>query len=138
MRRPFKASTPRLSTEAQRLAALAQSLTQSGSRLEERAIEHQLELGLQKALKSGHQDTIDSTLNSLFKEDVSAYDVLLESAEAVSESSTMTELVDGVETTWQALLVSAPICWPAAPVWRWRPICIPSTSCLIRTPRCMP
>ena len=109
MRRPSKASSPRLSPEAARLAALAQSLTQSGSRLEERAIEHQLELGLQKSLKSGHQDTIDATLNSLFKEDVSAYDVLLESAEAVSESSTMTELVDGVETHWQALLVAAPV-----------------------------
>jgi hypothetical protein len=109
MRRPSKASTPRLSAEAQRLIALSSAIAQSGSRLEERMLEQQLELSLQKALKSGHQDTIDNTLNSLFKDDVNAYDMLLESAEAVSESSTMTELVDGVETTWQALLVAAPI-----------------------------
>lgn len=109
MRRPFKASPPRLSAEAQRLIALSSSISQSGSRLEERALEQQLELGLQKLLKSGHQDTIDTTLNSLFKDDLNAYDVLLENAEAVSESSTMTELVDGVETGWHALLVAAPI-----------------------------
>ena len=109
MRRPFKASPPRLSAEAQRLIALSSFISQSGSRLEERALEQQLELGLQKLLKSGHQDTIDTTLNSLFKDDLNAYDVLLENAEAVSESSTMTELVDGVETGWHALLVAAPI-----------------------------
>lgn len=109
MRRPFKASPPRLSAEAQRLIALSSSISQSGSRLEERALEQQLELGLQKLLKSGHQDTIDTTLNSLFKDDLNAYDVLLENAEAVSESSTMTELVNGVETGWHALLVAAPI-----------------------------
>ena len=109
MRRPFKASPPRLSTEAQRLIALSQSISQSGSRLEERVLEQQLELSLQKLLKTGHQDTIDNTLNSLFKDDLNAYDVLLENAEAVSESSTMTELVDGVETAWQALLVAAPV-----------------------------
>ncbi|WP_426109894.1 DUF2863 family protein [Massilia sp. PWRC2] len=109
MRRPFKASPPRLSTEAQRLIALSQSISQSGSRLEERVLEQQLELSLQKLLKTSHQDTIDNTLNSLFKDDLNAYDVLLENAEAVSESSTMTELVDGVETTWQALLVAAPV-----------------------------
>ncbi|WP_426196618.1 DUF2863 family protein [Massilia sp. DWR3-1-1] len=109
MRRPFKASPPRLSAEAQRLIALSSSLSQSGSRLEERVLEQQLELSLQKLLKTGHQDTIDNTLNSLFKDDINAYDVLLENAEAVSESSTMTELVDGVETAWQALLVAAPV-----------------------------
>src|SRR6476469_9218675 len=109
MRRPIKDSLPRLSSEAQRLVGLSQAISQSGSRLEERAMEQQLELGLQKMLKTGHQDSIDNILNNLFKEDISAYDVLLESAEAVSESSTMTELVDGVETGWQALLVAAPI-----------------------------
>jgi hypothetical protein len=109
MRRPNKASTPRLSAEAQRLIALSSAISQSGSRIEERMLEQQLELSLQKLLKSAHQDSIDNTLNSLFKDDLNAYDVLLENAEAVSESSTMTELVDGVETTWQALLVAAPI-----------------------------
>lgn len=109
MRRPFKASPPRLSAEAQRLIALSQSIAQSGSRLEERVLEQQLEHSLQKLLKTGHQDTVDNTLNSLFRDDVNAYDVLLENAEAVSESSTMTELVDGVETSWQALLVAAPV-----------------------------
>jgi hypothetical protein len=109
MRRPSKDTSPRLSSEAQRLVGLSQAISQSGSRLEERALEQQLELGLQKMLKTGHQDSIDNILNKLFKEDLNAYDVLLESAEAVSESSTKTELVDGVESSWQALLVAAPV-----------------------------
>ena len=77
--------------------------------MEERAWERQLDTQLQKLLKTGHQDTIDTTLNVLFKEDLNAYDTLMEGVEAVSESSIMVDSVDGVETTYQALLVAAPI-----------------------------
>lgn len=109
MRRPPKDSTPKLSAESQRLVSIAQSIVQAGSRLEERTFERQLDTQLQKLLKTGHQDTVDTTLNALFKDDLNAYDVLMEGVEAVSESSTMTELHDGVETTYQALLIAAPI-----------------------------
>ena len=109
MRRPSKDTSHKLSAECQRLVSIAQGSVQAASRIEERAWERQLDTHLQKLLKSGHQDTIDTTLNALFKDDLNAYDTLMEGVEAVSESSTMVEMVDGVETTWQALLVAAPI-----------------------------
>ncbi|NML62300.1 DUF2863 family protein [Massilia sp. RP-1-19] len=109
MRRPSKDPSNKLSAESQRLVSISQSIVQAGSRMEERAFEHQLDAQLQKLLKTGHQDTVDSTLNVLFKDDLNAYDVLMECVEAVSESSTMTDVIDGVETTYQALLVAAPV-----------------------------
>ena len=109
MRRPSKDSSPKLSAESQRLVSISQAVVQSASRIEERAWERQLDTQLQKLLKTGHQDTIDTTLNVLFKDDLNAYDVLMEGVEAVSESSLMIDQQDGVETTWQALLVAAPI-----------------------------
>ncbi|RJG11398.1 DUF2863 family protein [Massilia cavernae] len=109
MRRPSKDSTNKLSAESQRLVSISQSIVQAGSRLEERTFERHLDMQLQKLLKTAHQDTIDATLNVLFKDDLNAYDVLMEGVEAVSESSTMTEMHDGVETTHQALLIAAPV-----------------------------
>jgi len=109
MRRPSKDSSHKLSAESQRLTSIAQAIVQAGSRIEERAWERHLDTHLQKLLKSGHQDTIDTTLNALFKDDLNAYDILMEGVEAVSESSVMVEQHDGVETSWQALLVAAPI-----------------------------
>ena len=109
MRRPSKDPSNKLSAECQRLVSISQSIVQAGSRLEERTFERQLDTQLQKLLKTGHQDTVDSTLNVLFKDDLNAYDVLMEGVEAVSESSTMTDVIDGVETTYQALLVAAPV-----------------------------
>jgi hypothetical protein len=109
MRRPPKDPSNKLSAESQRLASISMAIAQSASRIEERTWEQQLDTQLQKLLKSGHQETVDTTLNALFKDDLNAYDVLMESVEAVSESSTMVEMNDGVETSWQALLVAAPI-----------------------------
>ena len=109
MRRPSKDSAHKLSAESQRLVSISQAIVQAASRLEERAWERQLDAQLQKLLKSSHQDTIDTTLNVLFKEDLNAYDTLMEGVEAVSESSVMVEQHDGVDSSWQALLVAAPI-----------------------------
>lgn len=109
MRRPSKDSSPKLSAESQRLVGISQAIVQAASRVEERACERQLDLHLQKLLRTGHQDTIDATLNVLFKEDLNAYDTLMEGVEAVSESSIMVDQHEGVETTYQALLVAAPI-----------------------------
>ncbi|MES2148678.1 MAG: DUF2863 family protein [Pseudomonadota bacterium] len=109
MRRPSKDSSHKLSAESQRLVSIAQAIVQAASRIEERAWERHLDTQLQKLLKSSHQDTIDTTLNVLFKEDLNAYDTLMEGVEAISESSTMTEQQDSAEVTWQALLVAAPI-----------------------------
>jgi hypothetical protein len=110
MRRPSKDSSHKLSAESQRLASISQAIVQAASRVEERTWEGQLDTQLQKLLKTNHQDSIDAALNVLFKEDIGAYDVLMDGVEAVSESSTMVEqLAEGGEQTWQALLVAAPI-----------------------------
>jgi hypothetical protein len=71
---------------------------------------HSLDAQLQKLLKTGHQDTVDATLNALFKEDLNAYDVLMDSVEAASESGSVTiDAADGVAKQYDVLLVAAPI-----------------------------
>ncbi len=109
MRRPNKDSSHKLSAESQRLVTYALAVGQAASRIEERAWEHSLDAQLHKLLKTGHQETIDSTLNSLFKEDLNAYDVLMDGVEAVSESSSITVETDGVAKRYDVLLVAAPI-----------------------------
>ncbi|MES2113668.1 MAG: DUF2863 family protein [Pseudomonadota bacterium] len=109
MRRPSKDSSHKLSAESQRLVAYAQAVGQAASRIEERAWEHSLDAQLQKLLKTGHQDTIDTTLGSLFKEDLNAYDVLMDGVEAVSESVAISQDVEGVPHQYDVLLVAAPI-----------------------------
>ncbi|ALK98265.1 hypothetical protein AB595_07605 [Massilia sp. WF1] len=108
MRRSSKDS-PKLSAESQRLVSTSQAIVQAASRVEERTWERNLDSQLQKLLKTNHQDSIDAALNVLFKGDLAVYDVLMDSVEAVSESSTMTEQANGAEVTWQALLVAAPV-----------------------------
>jgi hypothetical protein len=109
MRRPSKDSIHKLSAESQRLSSIAQAIVQAASRIEERTWERQLDTQLQKLLKTNHQESIDTALNELFKDDLAAYDVLMDGVEAVSESSVLVEDQDGKEVTWQALLVAAPI-----------------------------
>jgi hypothetical protein len=109
MRRPSKDSSHKLSAESQRLSSIAQAIMQAGSRVEERTWERHLDAQLQKLLKTNHQESIDAALNALFKDDLPAYDVLMDGVEAVSESSTMAEPQDEGEVTWQALLVAVPI-----------------------------
>ncbi|MYM74926.1 DUF2863 family protein [Duganella sp. FT134W] len=110
MRRSKQASSHKLSSESQRLATYAQAVGQAASRIEERAWEHSLDAQLQKLLKTGHQDTVDATLNALFKEDLNAYDVLMDSVEAASESAHITiDTADGVSKAYDVLLVAAPI-----------------------------
>ena len=77
MRRPSKDSSHKLSAESQRLVSISIAIAQAASRIEERAWEHQLDTQLQKLLKSSHQDTVDNVLNTLFKDDLNAYDVLM-------------------------------------------------------------
>ena len=50
------------------------------------------------------------TLNALFREDLNAYDVLMDGVEAASESSSIVlETADGVSKPYDVLLVAAPI-----------------------------
>ncbi|NEX62490.1 DUF2863 family protein [Noviherbaspirillum galbum] len=105
MRRFSKSSPNRLSADSQKLAALAQGSAQSASRLEERHWEHGLDSVLQRLLKNDHQDTIDATLEHLFRTDLTAYDALMEAVEACSESCRIDH--DGV--LHDVLLIAIPI-----------------------------
>ena len=95
MRRPSKDSTHKLSADSQRLITLAQALGQAASRMEERNWERVLDAQLHKLLRTGHQDTVDTALNALFSVDLVAYDILMDSVEAVSESDSIVLEVDG-------------------------------------------
>lgn len=105
MRRISKSSLNRLSSDSQRLVSLAQGMSQAASRMEERIWEQQLDLLLHKTLKGAHQEHIEAALEHLFKSDLPAYDALMESVEACSESC----LIEHEGTTYQALLIAIPI-----------------------------
>src|ERR1035437_8936617 len=103
MRRTAKSTSHKLSADSQRLATFAQAIVQAASRLEERAWERNLDALLQKLLKGAHQDAIDAALDHLFKVESGAYDALMESVEAASESCIM--LHDGIQ--YDVLLIAA-------------------------------
>jgi hypothetical protein len=105
MRRPFKSNAQKRSVDSQRLTTLAQAIDQSASRLEERNWENQLDTLLRRLMKNDHQDIIDAALDHAFKLESSAYDALMECAEAASESCQIEQ--DGVK--YDALLIAAPI-----------------------------
>lgn len=105
MRRFSKSSPNKLSADNQRLIALAQGSAQAASRLEERQWESSLDALLQKLLKSGHQDVIDTSLEQLFKTNLNAYDSLMEAVESGSESCSIEH--EGI--VYDVLLIAAPI-----------------------------
>lgn len=127
MRRFSKNSSNRLSPDAQRLISLAQGMAQAASRLEERYWEGQLDLLVHKALKSSHQDAIDSALENLFNSDLPAYDALMEVVEAGSESCS----VEKDNAQYHALLIALPIL-----AWTRFSIASGSVSDEIRTTLC--
>lgn len=105
MRRPNKGSSTRLSADSQRLVVYAQAVVLAASRLEERAWERNLDALAQKLLKSGNQDNIDAALDELFKIQSGAYDALMESLEAGSESCR----IEHQGVPYDALLIALPI-----------------------------
>ncbi|TFW00633.1 DUF2863 family protein [Oxalobacteraceae bacterium OM1] len=105
MRRFSKSSSNRLSTDSQRLVALAKGSMEAASRLEERSWERDLDALLQKLLRTGHQETVDGALEHLFKSDIAAYDALMESVEANSESTQ----IEHEGARYDVLLIAAPI-----------------------------
>jgi hypothetical protein len=105
MRRPSKRFSRKLSTDSQRLVTFAQAVMDAASRLEERAWESELDKLLLKLLKNDHQDAVDAALDHTFKSQSGAYDALMESVEAVSESYRF----EHEGTRYDALLIAAPI-----------------------------
>lgn len=105
MRRSPKDLSQKLSADSQRLVSLAQALALASSRLEEKSWERQLDMLIEKLLKTDRQATVDAALDHLFKTGPGAYDVLMESAEAVSESC----LIEQDDQSFDALLIAVPI-----------------------------
>lgn len=98
-------SPSRLSRDAQRLLALTEALARSGSRLEDIYWENLLGDQLNKLLLGKKNKTVETTLDYLLASDINAYEILVEQAETLSESTTVA--LNGGE--YDALLFSAPI-----------------------------
>jgi hypothetical protein len=105
MRHAAKATPQKLSSDSLRLMNFSRAILQSGSRLEQRTWERHLENLLNKLLKGNHQQTLDAALDHLFTTEQDAYEVLMDSAEASSESCVLEQ--DGV--VYDALLIALPV-----------------------------
>ncbi len=105
MRRPAKSRSHKPSADSQRLIQLAQATLAAGSRIEERLWEKRLDAALHRQMQGGHQQHIDSALDHLFQSDPPAYEVLMDSAESASESTT----IEHEGQQFEALLVAVPI-----------------------------
>lgn len=100
-----RSPSSRLSRDASRLTVLAAALNDSGCRLEDRYWENRLDSLLEKLLRSGHDETVESALDALAPLSNGAYEILLEQAETLSESTRLDK--DGV--AHDVLLVAAPV-----------------------------
>lgn len=105
MARPRSRTSPRLTRDATRLVALAQSLNRSGSRVEDAYWERQLGEIISRLLRQGQDGPLDAALDHLARQDSAAYEVLVEQAETLSESQQIEK--NGVR--YDVLLVVAPI-----------------------------
>lgn len=99
------APASRLSRDAQRLVTLTLALARSGSRLEDIYWENQIGTQLNKLLSGKKNKTIESVLEHLLANDLNAYEILVEQAETMSEST----IIVHQGTEYDALLFSAPV-----------------------------
>lgn len=105
MTRVSSSAPPRLNRDASRLIAIAQSLSRSGSRVEDLYWEKLLADGVSKLLRN-HQDApLEAALDHLSQNDIGAYEVLIEHAETLSESMSLDK--DG--KAYDTLLIVIPI-----------------------------
>lgn len=86
MARARSSVSPRLNRDASRLVTFALSLSRSGSRVEDLYWENLLAESISKLLRSSQDAALESALDHLSQRDVSAYEVLIEQAETLSES----------------------------------------------------
>ncbi|MFC4299665.1 MAG: DUF2863 family protein [Castellaniella sp.] len=94
-----------LSRTSQTLISLAESLSRSGSHLEDTYWESRLGEALDKALGARHGRAVESALDVLLEQRSAAYEILVELAEARSES-----LMPGPDDQdCDTLLISAPV-----------------------------
>src|SRR3546814_16137694 len=95
----------RLSRKAQRLLIFTEALARSGSLLEDIYWENLLVCQLNKLLLGKKNKTVETALDYLLANDINAYEILVEQAETLSESTTV--VLEGND--YDALLFSAPI-----------------------------
>lgn len=100
-----KSTLPRLSRDAERLVSFAQSLSTSGSRIEDEYWEAFLARDVERLLDHGADAAIDAALDHLDATLPAGFDALIEIAETRAETATIE--LDG--QSWQAVLVAAPI-----------------------------
>ncbi|MCD0505113.1 DUF2863 family protein [Bordetella petrii] len=105
MARARSPSSPRLSRDAARLAALAQSLNRSGSRIEDLYWESLLAEAIPKLLRGGQDAPLEAALDHLAQRDPGGYEVLIEQAETLSESMQ----IEKNGQRYDVLLVVAPV-----------------------------
>jgi len=102
----FRSSTPvRQTRDSARLVAYAQALDASGSRVEDRYWEGLITQVLTRLLRTGNDAPLEAALTRLAQANTGGYDVLVEQAETLSESITLTH--EG--KPYEALLVVVPI-----------------------------
>lgn len=106
----------RHSPEVDRLVGLCLALYASGSRVEDRFWENQIDQLLDSALQAGRQTNLDAALDELQKHHPQVYGTLADLTETRSESFVVSDR-DGAQ--WDVLLV-------AAPVLAWTRYLIPS------------
>jgi hypothetical protein len=105
MARPRNKTNARYTRDAERLVALSLALNGSGSRVEDRYWEREIETLLAKLLHAGQDGAVEAALDALLETDAGGYEILVEQAETLSESTFMEK--DG--ESYDVLLVVAPV-----------------------------
>lgn len=98
-------SPSRTNRDAERLIVLALALNASGSRTEDRFWETRIEEALIKLFRTGQDAAVEIALEHLLMTDPSAYEVLVEMCETLSEATVMEK--DG--QAYDVLLIVAPL-----------------------------
>ena len=94
-----------MARDSERLMTLARHVNDSGSRLEERFWECELDALLTKSLRTGSDHAVETALDHLFASEERAYEILLNQCESVAES----QIITRAGTEYDLLLLAAPI-----------------------------
>lgn len=105
MPRSRSRTSTRLTRDASRLVSLALALNSSGSRVEDLFWEEQLRAVIPKLLRAGNDAPLESALDHLSQTQTGAYEVLIEQAETLTEST----VVEKNGVAYDVLLIVAPM-----------------------------
>src|SRR5690606_29351411 len=105
MTRTRTTAPSRTNRDAERLIVLATALNASGSRTEDQFWETRIEEALTKLFRTGQDAEVEIALEHLLMNDPSAYEVLIEMCETLTESTVIEK--DG--QLYDVLLIVAPL-----------------------------